>query len=62
MTFSEVYALFNNNTRSMCEAFGVTRQSIQEWKKKDKIPLLREFQLKEMKIAIRPVELPSDGQ
>jgi hypothetical protein len=47
MTFEEAYKLFKNKTSAMCAYFNVTKQSVQQWKKSNKLPLLRQLQLKE---------------
>jgi DNA-binding CsgD family transcriptional regulator len=48
MKLTEALKYFNNSRRKMAESFGISVQSVQYWSKLDKIPELRELQIKNM--------------
>ena len=57
MTFQEALEFFGS-TQEMCKAFQITRQSVFAWKQSNKIPLLRQLQIKELQNAR---EIQSNG-
>lgn len=45
MTIEELAAYFHNNQSEISRLLGISRSSVNEWFKKGKIPLMRQYQI-----------------
>lgn len=48
MTYEEAIELFKNNKKDLRSSLGVTRQVMYHWRRANQIPLLRQYQIKEI--------------
>ena len=48
ITVSEVLSKFNNSQTELANAIGVSRQAVNKWLSNNSIPLLRQYQLKDI--------------
>lgn len=46
MTFKKLLKRYGSE-EAIAKAFGVTRQAVQKWRDKNKVPLLRQYQLRD---------------
>lgn len=61
MTYQEALNLFKDNKKDLRNSLGVTRQVMYHWKKSNKIPLLRQYQIKEILNERESLHTHSEG-
>ncbi|QXA07950.1 Cro/Cl family transcriptional regulator [Acinetobacter pittii] len=55
MTKSEALALLNCTVTQLAEKLGISHNAISQWEE-EKIPLLREYQIRDMAAKVKPVK------
>lgn len=55
MTKSEALALLNCTVTQLAEKLGISHNAISQWEE-EKIPLLREYQIRDMAVKVKPVK------
>ena len=61
MTFEQALELFKNNKKDLRSSLGVTRQVVHHWKTNNKIPMMREYQIKEVLRERENIHTHSEG-